>query len=219
MERCVLLTQFGNVDFSTAGTASDRPVEGAPSAGPILVSKDYKSLLIIHGLLMFLAWGVAPFIAIFIARFLKHIGHTWYLLHMGIFALITGGGSLAGFLLVYLYKTPPHFEGFHRTLGLVVFIITFLQITLGFVIDKLYAPGRKSIPWWDQMHWWVGRALFLAGIVNIFTGLKQYEEKYAMSIGWYIGYATWLAVGFGLMVLGQWRYGISSLSRQRATQD
>jgi hypothetical protein len=51
--------------------------------------------------------------AIYIAKFMKHIGHTWYILHAGIM-LVSAAGTIAAFVIVILYKTPPHFTGAHR---------------------------------------------------------------------------------------------------------
>jgi hypothetical protein len=73
----------------------------------------YESIIKIHGFIMFFAWGVLPFFAIYIARYMKHLGHKWYLLHVAIMVLVLVL-TLSSFILIVLYKPPPHFLGPHR---------------------------------------------------------------------------------------------------------
>jgi hypothetical protein len=105
-----------NVDFlsKSSGTTGQRgPGSGGSPALTLPADLSWSKLMTIHGSLMFIAWGVGPFAAIFVARYLKHLGHVWYILHVGIFVVITAGFTIGGFLVVYLYKTPPHYDSTH----------------------------------------------------------------------------------------------------------
>jgi hypothetical protein len=46
----------------------------------------------------------------------------------------------------------------------------------GFVIDKYFDPARTEVPISDKVHWWLGRTLLLAGIVNCLLGLDLYTD-------------------------------------------
>ena len=64
---------------------------------------------------MFIAWGIAPFVGIFIARYLKDLlGVWWYRLHVGIMVGVVGGGTVIGLFVKLVYKTPPHFDSPHQ---------------------------------------------------------------------------------------------------------
>jgi hypothetical protein len=101
-----------NIDFTI-----DSGVSGVVVVLPDAIFKvsDYEVIIKIHGFFMFFAWGVLPFIAIYIARFMKHLGHKWYLLHMGIM-LFAAVLTIIAFFLIVLCKPPPHFSGPHRVM-------------------------------------------------------------------------------------------------------
>jgi hypothetical protein len=49
-----------------------------------------------------------------------------------------------------------------------------LQVVGGFLIDKFYDARRISIPWYDKMHWYMGRIAGSLGYVNIGLGIALY---------------------------------------------
>lgn len=112
-------SKFGiikNVDFtsvkggSTGGNVSGggfKPFFELPTG------LSWKMVLNAHGVIMLIAWGIAPFVGIFIARYLKHLGHIWYQLHVFIFVVLTGFGSIVGMLLVFLFISSSHFASWH----------------------------------------------------------------------------------------------------------
>ncbi|KAI0239464.1 hypothetical protein L0F63_003503 [Massospora cicadina] len=123
-----------------------------------------------HGALMLIAWLILPALAIFTARFLKNrLGPRWLTLHQSAFfsaALL----AVISIILVAV-KNGNVLDNPHAALGLLVMILFGIQIAIGVVIDKLWSPGRRSVPWQDKVHWWVGRSLFLLAIANIFYGI------------------------------------------------
>ena len=197
------------VDFLAAGSGV---VVSGTGRSPFVSSsaEQYKTVLIAHGILFFFAWAVAPFIGIFVARYLKKVlGVWWYRLHLGLMLGVTGLLSIISFVLIILYKKPPHFDSSHTILGLIVVISTIIQISLGFISNELWYPERKSIPWWDKLHWWVGRILFVLAIVNVYLGILQYEDRgYVSSVtGISIAYWIFIAAGLAVLLFGQYKYG------------
>ena len=158
---------------------------------------------------MLFAWSVSPFIGIFVARYLKHIlGVWWYRIHLFLMLGVTGLFSIAGFVIVYNMNSCSIFmDSAHEKIGLSVIIILIGQIVLGFISNALWTPDRTYIPWWDKVHWWLGRGVFILGIVNISLGINLYMNQYNEPIG--ILYAYWIciAIGFGFMVFGQIKFG------------
>ncbi|KAI8906909.1 hypothetical protein EDD86DRAFT_192687, partial [Gorgonomyces haynaldii] len=127
----------------------------------------------LHGILMFLAWGLFPFFGIYAARFSKK-SPVWFKIHIASFTL-TFLATVAGFLLVFLFNTPPHFKSWHEIIGLIVCIGMVFQIVLGIYIDRTFDAERGTIPIRDKIHWVLGRLLFFAGLVAIITGMQQYN--------------------------------------------
>ena len=93
---------------------------------------------------------------------------------------------------------------------MVVVISTLIQIGLGFVSNALWTPDRKSIPWWDKLHWWFGRLLFLLAIVNTYLGIREFHEFGYLQktyVGVTIGFWLFVAGGFVALLWGQFVYG------------
>ncbi|KAH9271372.1 hypothetical protein BASA83_006463 [Batrachochytrium salamandrivorans] len=148
---------------------------------PILTSTPsmYKTIVVLHGVSMFIAWGVAPLIGIFIARYLKNkLDVWWYRLHliiMFMFCFLLTIGSTAA---IVLYKSSPHFQGLHRLLGIVVSVAVVFQVIMGFVSNAMFTPGRDRIPVIDKIHWCMGERYF--GQVNHgkLVGLDELRKSF-----------------------------------------
>ncbi|KAI9349180.1 hypothetical protein BDR26DRAFT_799019, partial [Obelidium mucronatum] len=170
------------------------------------------SLLFLHGLFMFIAWSVIPFVAVFIARYMKdRWGHRWYLAHKWLMLYGVGLFTVAGLLTVELNITP--YDGLVRLIGgsnhgiigtVVALIIYPLQILLGYVSNALWTAERTEIPWWDKVHWWLGRAVIILAIVNTYLGLVAYR----VDVGWIVGYWVWIAAALiAFVVVGEYLLG------------
>ena len=190
--------QLGKVDFLTISASPPLAISTQSSILPLPARLTYYQLVLLHAALMFVAWGVAPFVGIYIARHLKHIGHRWYVLHLLVFILVTLSFSIVGFLAILLFRPlNTHFNTPHQKLGIAIFCIMFLQIVLGFVINKLYTPQRTRVPWYDLTHRWMGRLVVCAGLANIVLGLMEFREKYGLGNEVYLMFAVWLVVVLG----------------------
>jgi hypothetical protein len=143
-----------------------------------------------HAILMFVSWYICPSIAVFLARFMKgSLGVWWFRLHFGLMSTSLVMSTIAMILIFVAQKVS--FSGAHQYFGMTLFCLMFVQVFLGVFIDKLFNPYRLSIPWYDKIHWWLGRLLCILGIVTIFLGIPLLFTT--------IDY-TPLMVGFGILV-------------------
>jgi len=172
-------------------------------------SGNTKAILIAHGILFFIAWGIAPFVGIFVARYLKNaMGVWWYRVHLGIFVGITGILSLISFFLIYSTVEASHFDGTHHKIGLAIFILMFFQFALGYTSNALWDPKRSTVPWWDVLHWYFGRSLVLLAVINIFLGINEYSEHTGQPIDDVtVGYWIWIGIMFSIMIIGHFYFG------------
>ncbi|KAI8827128.1 uncharacterized protein EV422DRAFT_512762 [Fimicolochytrium jonesii] len=200
----------GSMAYAAGGaTPSDQAQGGAvvvqdPSSGV-----DTDALVKAHGALMFIAWTVIAPLAIFVARFMKKaLGVWWFRIHLGLFLFGTTAMTYAALGLVYKVvqlNGESHFNykanGIHAIFGLIIIILTFPQVVLGFIIDKLWSPDRQGIPWWDKVHWWLGRVVFLLALINVPLGLNLYLGDKEKGAKWpWIVWACWLAIVVGVFV-------------------
>lgn len=172
-------------------------VEASTSDGG---SKDIKSPRVAHGALMIIAWLFMVPLGIGIARFFKHLGHRWYLLHVGIqiSAIIVMIISLIAVFLTTYPKTSfdsPGIVMIHAVIGVIVSVMGILvQPILGYLSNKYYNPHRKGAPAYpDKIHWWAGRLTYLLAIANIFIGIDVFGEK---AMVWYIVVVALLGFAF-----------------------
>ncbi|KAJ3067704.1 hypothetical protein HDU98_009106 [Podochytrium sp. JEL0797] len=181
-----------SLDISKLGTTTS----GEPTTTP--------NVLLYHGLCMFLAWCILPPVGIFIARYLKErLGHLWYKLHIAIMFFGIASLMALGLLFVELYipEGAPRFSGStpHGVMGmLIAFGMYPLQIALGYISNSLFDKERNEIPWWDKLHWMVGRLVVVLAVINVCLGLVLYGA----GTGWVVGYWVFVGVvGVGFVVV------------------
>jgi uncharacterized membrane protein YidH (DUF202 family) len=171
------------------------------------------TMLIAHGVLMFLAWIIFSPAAIFIARYMKSsLGVWWFRSHVGFLSMAVIFTIISFALAVTVTSSDDHFKDPHNLIGLIIFIMAILQSALGHFIDKMFDPNRREIPWYDKLHWWMGRFLFLFAIANvlygiyIFAGLKPDLQATSMIFLYLTGGIVGLIVLlflFGQCYIGQ----------------
>jgi hypothetical protein len=148
----------------------------------------------IHGALMWISWYLCASFAILTARFFKkRMGKNWFPVHYGLLILAVLL-SIVGVIIIQ-YNVSEHFSRPHHSLGLVVVILSFLQLILGQYINIKFDPNRHVIPWYDKVHWWFGRLIFILANLNIFLGFNIYD----FSIGIYL-HAFFLAIFFAICI-------------------
>ncbi|TPX68084.1 hypothetical protein SpCBS45565_g03379 [Spizellomyces sp. 'palustris'] len=208
-------TTTGNlVDGSTAfsgaqpnGTTSNVVHDAAANTGTLIQA---------HGVLMFLGWVVLAPMAIVIARFFKPtLGVWWFRLHWALMLLAAGVFTYVGFGLVYHVvgvKGESHFNvkgnGAHVVFGLLIIILSAPQLALGWIIDRLFNPTRNYIPWWDKVHWWLGRIVFLLALINIPFGIALYNDGEEVKRTWpYVVFGALCVLWVGVFAYLQFRVG------------
>ncbi|KAJ3403603.1 hypothetical protein HDV05_007706 [Chytridiales sp. JEL 0842] len=171
-------------------------------------ASDIQKLRTAHGVCMFLAWGIFPYAGIYIARYLKDAwGHAWFKAHMSIFMFGVGGLTLAGLVCIEV-GVPSGAQRFvsttHGILGTTLALGLWpAQVILGVVADKLWKADREGIPWWDQMHWWLGRAMVVFAGVTFYFGLAAFGADGK----WYAIVYVLVGMGWVALIVGQVRGG------------
>ncbi|KAJ3155251.1 hypothetical protein HDU89_007442 [Geranomyces variabilis] len=180
------------------GTATGNLLDGSMSRaagnGQILSGNDGArdtQLRRAHGALLSIAWVILAPVAILVARFGKQaLGIWWFRIHMALFLAVVAC-TYTGFALIYTVvkeNSNAHYNyqlsGIHVIFGLIIIIVTAPQALLGFVINYLWSAERTSIPWWDRLHWWSGRFLFLVAMINVPFGIALYHKDVGNSVVW-----------------------------------
>ena len=181
--------------------------------------------ILIHAVLMVLAWGVfAPF-SVLAARFLKQLGGpNFYYAHLTLIS-VTLVCTLAAFVVIYIHtnrtfdpnRSSKHYGGLHSQIGLAVFILTFLQpaSSMPFFRPK---PAKPSEPpsrerfYWELVHKNLGRATLLLSFVAVGTGIPWLVHHGIDS--WRILLALWL--GWCVVFLGGAGLTLEAFRRARA---
>lgn len=197
-----------SADFTTASGVSDNSsVVGGN--GPVVKTENYGQIAAVHGVLMWISWILFSTAGIFTARYLKAaLPNHWFPIHkffMGIGAVVV---SLVSFIVIYLYKTPPHFVSSHEKIGISILVMMIAEAILGWAIDQLYEPSRQSVPLRDKAHWWVGRCILLLAVINVQLGFDLFNEK-KLNGGVGVGYVAgnWIVLGlfFVAALFMEWR--------------
>jgi hypothetical protein len=136
---------------------------------------------------MFIAWFLCPVVAIYIARYMKHIGHKWYQLHLILFLFGTLLFSSIGLFFIFAYKIFIFPSSIHGLLGVAITALFLIQIILGFVINSLYDPKRTAAPWHDIAHMYLGRLTALIAFGNMGYGVYLLGANYKILFYAYSG--------------------------------
>lgn len=144
-----------------------------PVTVPVINNAQFEAdklrFLQLHAIPLYIAWMILVPIAILIVPFGSK-WNKWFPVHItliGLAVVATIIGSVAGIL----HSEGRHLGHPHRILGVTVLSVLFLQIILGIVISLLYKRERVKPPFFDKVHWWLGRLLVLLAFVTIFVGL------------------------------------------------
>ena len=142
-------------------------------------------IIVIHGILMFLGWGVCLQAGAFIARYLRHRDPLWFKLHRG---LQMGGLvlALAGLGVAAGKGIRPNAGNAHHVIGFLVMLLGILQ-----PIEAIFRPHapkgepktmRRKIFEWS--HKGKGRIALVLAIVQIFLGFDVIRASIAFHIVW-----------------------------------
>jgi len=133
-----------------------------------------------HGVLMFLGWGVIIPLGMLVARYFRHVpGAIWFEIHRVLqpFGYLL---ALIGFIII-LIDVGGAIEVPHGQFGLAIMIGGFFQILFA-IFRPHKEPGSHPTAvrmYFEYGHWWVGRILVVAGIVNVFVGIAQIDLAFS----------------------------------------
>ena len=171
-------------------------------------SSERRTMLIAHGVLAALAFVIlfpAGAIAIRLASF---PGVVWFHAVFQVFAYLV---YIAAFGLgVYIASKMEMLNHHHPIIGIVVFVLIFLQPIFGFLHHALFKK-YQSRTLWSYVHIWLGRIAVTLGIINGGLGLQWADSMNMSSRGGIIAYAViavivwlaWVAAG----IIGERRRG------------
>ncbi|CAI2176968.1 15881_t:CDS:10 [Funneliformis geosporum] len=151
-------------------------------------------ILMMHGIVMFTIWGVL--FPIWIVRYLRHID-SYMVQHRN---LNLFGGMMVGiFAVAAMSVTPSHAKSPHAIIGITIFSITIIQISLGIMaiwgLANVESAATGIVRNLKHLHIYLGGILLLAAWVNIFFGMHVYGANKAFV--W--AYVVWL-VFFGFVI-------------------
>lgn len=133
-----------------------------------------STIKVVHGALMFIAFGVLMPVAIFMARFGKDNfpAPKWFQIHRGIqvAAVIF---AMVGFVLAIKFTIDAkmqHFDVLHSKIGLAVFVAAMLQ-----PLNSIIRPhkGEAYRGAWEYLHKGLGWSVIAVAVAVILLGLRQ----------------------------------------------
>jgi len=171
-----------------------------PDSGVFVNNIAGCSFCMVHGMLMFLAYGILMAGGMFTARYIKPYAEWWFPLHILLmvcaFIIATPSFVLAIDVMPGL-PVPPEAGGAsdeimncHHILGYITYSLTCLQLLLGTASHFMYNPGRKSTPWFpDRLHWGFGYLTLLSAFITIFVAvfMMNMPMDYAIVFSVYLG--------------------------------
>jgi len=155
------------------------------------------SLFDIHGILMFIAWGVLLPLGMLFARYFRHLPSSlWFKVHR----IVQPSGyvvALAGLIIAFIMVGAAQFTTpWHGQLGLTIMIGGFFQILIA--VFRPHTDPTEKVPStirqaFEYSHWWLGRILIILGVINVFEGIATIGE---------IGGGIWITVAYP--IFGAW---------------
>lgn len=160
-------------------------LSGNSDAAPTGASHPWFTIWMLHGIFMFLGWGICLQMGAFIARYFRHKDPFWFKFHR---ALQMAGLALAtiGIILGFISASTAaasHFTFTHSVLGLIIMIIGWFQ-----PVNAYFRPhiGEKYREIWSFFHKNLGRSALVLALVNITLGLFMAVVVEAVWIIWFI---------------------------------
>ena len=162
---------FGGEDFATEESLGDLWSLGGSYAenADIGCPNHFFTIPMMHGILMFLGWGVFLQLGAFIARYLRFKAPLWFHLHR-IFQVLGLAIAIIGFILAFFQTSFPLF--WHAAIGIIVMLIGIQQPING-IFRPHITPGKKPTIKrliWSYFHIYAGRIALLLALLNITLG-------------------------------------------------
>ncbi|XP_070194189.1 serine-rich adhesin for platelets-like isoform X2 [Littorina saxatilis] len=144
-------------------------------------SADFPVLVKAHGSLMMVAWIFAASLGIIFARHFKTMWEgsswfgekVWFQIHRACM-IIAFLATVVAFIIIFVEVggySEIEGEGYkeaHPIIGIIVTILTVINPVLAVFRPH---PGTKNRPIFNWVHWAVGTAAYILGVISIFFGL------------------------------------------------
>ncbi|KAI9023381.1 hypothetical protein DFJ74DRAFT_767989 [Hyaloraphidium curvatum] len=90
-----------------------------------------KTMLTAHGWMMFISWGIVAPLWAFSQRYIPGTSKMWDTVHYASHVVLVGCMTIAAFgIAVYAVSPAAHFNDAHSVIGLIVFLLMFVEIGL-----------------------------------------------------------------------------------------
>ncbi|WCJ27383.1 Cytochrome b561 domain-containing protein At4g18260 [Euphorbia peplus] len=136
-----------------------------------------KAEVAVHGILLWVSMGFLSPLAILIIRMSNRKDATssrklFFYLHFILQALSVLVATVGAIMSIRSFENS--FDNNHQKIGLALYVAIWAQSILGF-----FRPirGNKRRSSWYFVHWILGTATSVVGIINIYTGLEAYHKK------------------------------------------
>jgi len=161
------------------GNRDTRDVNLITGESSSFVNVKSKNLLLMHGIVMFLIWGVLFPGSVWIVRYLRH-RDSYMSQHRNLNLL--GGAVVATFGAVAMSAVDVQASSPHGITGIVIFAITGLQVALGLLaiwaLANVESAATGIVRYLKHLHFYLGGALLLTACANIYLGLIQFDLKF-----------------------------------------
>lgn len=137
-----------------------------------------------HGILMIVAWMFCCSLALFIARFYRHLPgqpifgqKVWFLVHtflMTVNLILTAASFILVFVSAKSWFHIPGGSGYinaHPYIGTAVLACVVINPILALCRPRPTSSKRAMYNW---VHWVTGKAGFVLGVLNVFIGLDLF---------------------------------------------
>ncbi|KAL1823207.1 hypothetical protein ACET3Z_009985 [Daucus carota] len=172
------------------------------------LSPQMASDITVHGFLLWTSMGFLMPVGILVIRMmnteqsgkrLKIMFYTHATLQILSVLLVTAGAVLS------IRKFENTFNNNHQRLGLALYGVVWLQTLVGFFRPK---RGNRRRSLWFLVHWSLGTAVSLLGIINVYTGLLAYQKRSSKSIKFWTTIFTVevLLIAFLYLFQDKWNY-------------
>ncbi|GAB2284957.1 hypothetical protein Dimus_019412 [Dionaea muscipula] len=201
-------------------STSSRPIRVMLTSGTAEAEQDLRPVLGIHGIMMFLAWGILLPGGVLAARFLKHLkGDGWYRIHV---YLQYSGLSivLLGFLFAVAELRGLYVSSLHVKFGLTAIVLACAQPVNAYFRPKRpttngeleVAPPSRVV--WEYSHAIAGRGAILVGMMALITGITHLGKRYGDDVKG----LTWVLL-IWFLVLGLIVLYLEHREKERRTTD
>ncbi|KAJ8761993.1 hypothetical protein K2173_006595 [Erythroxylum novogranatense] len=144
------------------------------------LSAKLKSEVALHGVLLWISMGFLTPVGILVIRFSQKLEggkrRAIFYLHVVLQILAVLTGTAGAIMSIKSFENT--FDNNHKRIGLALYGAIWVQAGIGFWRPQ---RGTKRRSTWYCVHWMLGTAVSLIGIINIYTGLDAYHKKVSRS--------------------------------------